>query len=452
MTLFQQMPILPERKSFGAELAGSLGESAGRILPRELSQQLENRALQQRGFNLAGVRDPAMRQQLLQMQMQRMQNLAEGMAKEGLSPSGMGLRGALPQSQTALQQAPQAPQAMPQQGMIPDSTLEEINDRIAAKQQSEIQRQVAEAQAYGIVPDVEEIRARQTKYGDIFQDALLKTGGTVLAPRLDSAGNPLLDAAGKPILENVGDPTAYSEELKAIARELGQNAYASGKDEQTIRREATQLANRIANAKDQAQKILAPSIKREIIEFGKGNLSRTTEKKLIASASSAIKPFVEIGAPGEAREYLARAGWNPEQIESIIQKASGSGFSESTRNVLATIPQFQQPETVKFGPRKGEVYGAKPLPESAYPAVQEALFSILESDPNANLILLRKEFEKKGVDWQTFKQAVDEAVVQKRINNRSKAYQYAEKVLIKPPLNVLDTIFFTTQKEYGGRG
>lgn len=442
MTLFQQMPILPERKSFGAELAGSLGETAGRFLPQELSQQLENAALKKQGFNLAGVRDPTMRQQLAQMQMQRMQRLAEGMVKEGLSRK--------PQPPVVPPQVIK-PDATPS-ATKPDATLEEINERIASKQQSEIERQVAEAQAFGIVPDVGLIRERQTKYGDIFQDALLKTGGTVLAPRLDSLGNPLLDDKGKPILENVGDPTAYSEELKAIARELGQNAYSSGKDEQTIRREATQLANRIANAKDQAQKILAPSIKREIQEFFKGNLSRTSEKKLIASASSAIKPFVEIGAAGEAREYLARAGWNPEQIESIIQKASGTGFSESTRNVLATLPQFQQPEMVKFGPRKGEVYGAKQLPESAYPAVQEALFSILESDPNANLILLRKEFEKKGVDWQTFKQAVDEAVVQKRINNRSKAYQYAEKVLTKPPLSILDTIFFTTQKEYGGRG
>lgn len=424
MTLFQQMPILPERKSFGAELAGSLGESAGRILPRELSQQLENRALQQRGFNLSGVRDPAMRQQLMQMQMQRMQNIGEAMAKEGLTAGMMPAQmSGMPQSQAALQQLPQAQQAaMPQQGMIPDATLEDIQARTLAKQQSEIQRQVQQGLKYGYVPDVETIRARQGKYGQIFEDALLKTS----------------------------PEDGYSEELKAIARELGQNAYSSGKDEQTIAREATQLANRIANAKQRAETLLSTGPQRQLEQLFKGNLSRTDEKKLLAAAAAAVKPFVEIGAPGEAREYLAKAKWNPEQIESIIQKSMGTGFSESTRSIIASAPQFQQPLKFLSGPRKGEVYDARPLPKSAYPQVKDIVFNILDADPNANLVLLRKELEAKGVDWQSYKKAVDEAVLAGKINNRSKAYQYAERVLERPPVGFLDRIFLSYG--IGGRG
>lgn len=444
MTLFQAMPILDERKSFGAELAGRLGQAAGQTFPQELARGLENQALKRYGLNLSGVRDPGLRQELARRALDRQMAFGQAMLQEGVTPTGGMPMGGMPQAMPQTQQ-PQMPMgempmggAMPQAaGAIPEQVpTTEAGQRSAQKERSFIQQQVAQGQAMGFVPNVERIRENQNKYMGVFENALLST----LAK--DQEGNLInADKNGRPI---------FSDEEIAAARELGQNAYYSGLDEGTIQRQAVQFANRLRNAKNQAESILAPGFQRNLENFFKGNLSRTDEKKLLSSASAGVKELVNLGLTGEAREALARAKWNPEQIESIIQKASGSGFSEETQSVLKSLPMLGKVDVIPSGVRKGEVLGAKPMNPQNFGAFKQAFDDIIAKDPNANLILLRKAFEEKGVDWQSFKQAVDEAAVENRLNTRSKAYQYAERVLEEPPLGFLERLLMAYGQ--GGRG
>lgn len=443
MTLFQAMPILDERKSFGAELAGRLGQAAGQTFPQELARGLENQALRRYGINLGGVRDPGLRQDLARRALDRQMAFGQAMVGAGLAPAAMPMEGMAPTGMP--QGAPTQRAGMPMAGAMPMMGAEappsqapttDAAARTLQKQQSSLQRQIQQGAAFGMMPDVEKIKENQEKYMGIYENALLNT----LAK--DEKGNLInVDKNGRPI---------FSAEEIAAARELGQNAYDAFLDEGTIQRQATQFANRLRNAKAQAESILAPGFQRNLENFFKGNLSRTDEKKLLSSASSAVKELVDLGLTGEAREALARAKWNPEQIESIIQKASGSGFSEETQSVLKSLPMLGKVDVIPSGVRKGEVLGAKPMNPQNFGAFKQAFDDIISKDPNANLILLRKAFEEKGVDWQSFKQAVDEAAVENRINTRSKAYQYAERVLEEPPLGFLERLLMAYG--VGGRG
>lgn len=415
--------VLDEVPSFGSALGRGLGQGVGAALPKVVSRELENAALRKYGANLAGIEDPSLRQSLAQMGIQRQMRSRSDLAKLGL-------------------EAPSAPISMKE-------SLTEAMPSRAKMMPSKERPAVRETVTETIRP--EELKMRTPD--ELKQEAALRYQAT-----LEAGGMPDLDAINQQLaleesrkdamrlkqeeygkiyeeaLKNVFEEA--SPETKAAIRQRGQNAIFQGKDEATIKREATQYANQIANAKAAVEKILRRNIFQDVKARMAG--SAREQENIKSSAAAAVKKLTDLGLVNEARSYLSDSGWYPEEREEIMSKALGSGFSE---DVMAAVNSFVAPKKKfkdSFDPKKP----IDKLDPAAYPDFKESFDRAIEADPNVNLILLRKKYEDKGVDWESFKRALDDAVLTGKIDPASKGYMAQQAVLDEPPLGFLGKVLY----------
>lgn len=425
------MQILDEVPSFGAALGRGLGAGLGEALPKTISRGIENAKLRRYGVDLAGIEDPSFRQTLGQMGIQRgikarsdLARLGLASSAEGAAPLGSAL-GAAPVEKGELgapaKKATPAFAPLEEQMAYDESRMpSELQMLTPSQRQQEIARRYQMTLDAGGAPDIDAIssqidaeegrktamREKQKEYGQEYENAL----ATVFK-----------DA---------------SEETKAAIRQRGQNAIFQGKDEATVKRDAAKLASQIANAKAAAEKVL----RRNVLQMAKARVSDSSrsQENIKSSAATAVKKLTDLGLVNEARQYLAEGGWYPEEREEIMNKALGSGFSEGVMAALNELPKFKKAFKDSFDPKKP----IGKLSPDAYPAFKENFDRVIESDPNVNLILLRKQYEDKGVDWEAFKRAIDEAVESGKLDPSSKTFMAQQEVLNEPPLNLLGKVLY----------
>lgn len=162
-----------------------------------------------------------------------------------------------------------------------------------------------------------------------------------------------------------------------------------------------------------------------------------TPTQQIKHDQQALKTVIESGPGGkdEARTALSEAGKPLEQREETVDP-----LPEETKNAVMSIPTLHAPVGTSRGLALKAQKGFAEKKAMAQPVLNNSLLSVLQANPNANLILLRKEYEKKGYDWRMFQDAVTNLQSQGVKLNPDQQKQYNE-YLYTPPEAGLDKIF-----------
>lgn len=125
--------------------------------------------------------------------------------------------------------------------------------------------------------------------------------------------------------------------------------------------------------------------------------------------------------PEVARSILAGKDFRPEQIEEVVGKQP-----TSVQGIIDKLPIKNKYVAKKI---------PKDLTEKNKLTFEQNLRDVLRQDPNVNLVLLRKKYAKKGINWKDFKDALlgmEEQGLQ-LTNEQRRSFD----TLMKPPIDDL---------------
>jgi hypothetical protein len=222
-----------------------------------------------------------------------------------------------------------------------------------------------------------------------------------------------------------------TDELLAYFAKKGEEIAPRTKSEADIDRylatEAKKFKNTLANVKES---VPAPRLFEKIKSTVLG-YDRNFDK-VKSDIRLKLNPLLKDGLYDTARNTLSELGYHPEERESII-----TDLSENPKKIISGMPDIKKREM-------GVSTYAKPFPESSYSQkdkqkVRQALSDVFSSDPSSNLILLRKAFEEKGVDWQEFKDQLNDLVNSGEVQLNDDQFE-SLNTIDQPPLNMLEKI------------
>lgn len=132
------------------------------------------------------------------------------------------------------------------------------------------------------------------------------------------------------------------------------------------------------------------------------------------------------------REILSKK-LAPEEVEERLNPLSKEDISS-----IDSFPQMR-PGVFKSGKRGGETLANIPnLKDNEKQFFKSHLAEVLNKNPKANPLLLRKKFEDKGVNWRDFRDAIDQLQEEGVVDfSNDQDYAQLEKHLNKPPLSPL---------------
>lgn len=431
---------------------------AGKQLRQENLLQKENKQLgEMLGMDLKNIRDPAIRQTLIQemLPLVMKRKLASSQA-EGMQNYIDKLKGK--ERETSRQEmSDMVSQTKPREA------LPEFNVPGRKSTPSKSQELIGAPSEYGQMPQplTFGVTEKLTTPQDFLKNSI------DLSNQLTSAGYPITPQEASNILANIenqkilqGQQTELerqqrteaqnkygqlsedmiskyfpnaSEELKSMFRKYGEEeATEKGATEATIRKN---LANKARIFTDRVEAIKsslpAPRVFQKFINQVMGT-DREFDK-LQNDMRIKLKPLLDKGLYNETREILHDLGYGPEETEATI-----FDLNPYAKQEIAKLPDLKKKE--KFV----STY-SKPFPEKqAYTPEQKeqivnTIRNVFKKDPNTNLILLRKAFEEKGVDWNEFKDALNELELNKEI--KLEADQETQRhFLDSPPLSNLGKI------------
>lgn len=228
-----------------------------------------------------------------------------------------------------------------------------------------------------------------------------------------------------------------TDEQKAIFKKIGEEAAAENRSEadidRVISKKVTQFKNTISNVEND---ISAPRVTNTLQRKFLG-----TDKEFDEAARDLrvkLKPLLDLGLYDTARKKLSELGYYPEERETIVNP-----LSEKTQNSLKRLPSVKKPVKIEKGitgmPRSLEEYYTPDQEE----ILKENLKEILQKDPNASLVLLRKGAEDKNYDWKVFKKAIQDIKESGEVPNFPNEDQFNQlNYLDSPPLNTLEKILY----------
>jgi len=221
-----------------------------------------------------------------------------------------------------------------------------------------------------------------------------------------------------------------NDEIRAIFNKKGEDAYNEGKTEAEINAELSQDARKFKNTLANIRSGIAP--------LAKGRNFEKTKKDLKVK----VQPLLDLGLYDTARNLLSELGYYPEQREEVV-----SDLGENAKKELVSLPKIERPKTKGMGhlwePLSYES-GMPEIPRNDYTpeqseTIKNNLRNVLQKDPTANLILLRQEYDKKGIDWQKFKDDLNELVMDGEVKLNDDQFNQFD-TLEQPPLNGLEKI------------
>lgn len=196
------------------------------------------------------------------------------------------------------------------------------------------------------------------------------------------------------------------------------------------------LADRLTDQQNKLSRLEnvhdAPSLWNNIKNFiSEGRIP--TEEEIIREATIASQGL----DPVEARRILSEKGFTPNMREKAIGK-----INMDQQKIISELPVERNIwSSVKAG--KG-VFGNEPT--RAEGERKEAIFSnvskVLKQNPNANLIALRSEYEKRGVDWRDFNEAIQELIISGELVPDDEQQAMINN-LNRPPLDRLEKMLRT---------
>lgn len=159
----------------------------------------------------------------------------------------------------------------------------------------------------------------------------------------------------------------------------------------------------------------------------KGETSEDREKKRMQLRKMMDKTKM---SPREKRAFLSKKGFGAEETEEIS--------SPLAKEVLSMTQEF--PDFSKSAQRKRD-FGLEGLTQTQKDFFKNNLKEIFQKNPSVNPLLLRKEFEKKGVDWRDFRNTLNELEEEGILDlSQNEDYAQLQKYLNKPPLGPLDKL------------
>lgn len=419
------------KQTFASQFGAGLGAGLGKGIPEaiesysdKLKLQRENAALKERyGLDLKGIESPQTRQTLLAHELQFGKKMKQ--AEASLKP--------YEQKATPLEQGMEA-------RSIP-STEKQPSRQVSGKN---FPQEETTGQKIPLMTP-QEIESKGVEYARVRNAQGLPTTaqeGIQFAEQQNARNaehNARVDADNLKRLEaqkRYGEQSVEkltrlmpnaTDEQQSLFRRKGENAAAEGMSEgdidRTMSKEAAKFKNTIANL----EKTIEPSrlfsgIKKKLL-----GTEREKEKEY-SSIRNQLKPLLDEGLYDTARSILSEKGYYPEERESII-----STLGEGPRKTLAEMPSLPVKKSVIPGvPAEQE-----PLTEKQAEMFQNNLFQALKSDPAANLILLRKAYEDKNINWSDFRDALDLGLAQGAFELNPEQYNQLT-VLNSPPLNKLE--------------
>ncbi|MES2875434.1 MAG: hypothetical protein V4708_17050 [Bacteroidota bacterium] len=402
------------KQSFSSQLGLSIGRGAAEGIAGGIQQGQERRAqekedkkLKELGVDLQGIRDPNIRAQLFAAQLKK-----KSTAEASLNSIPEHLRRG--NSNTSPTMADQ---------LVGNSP---ISNRIKTEQ--EIDQEAADtAQRKGTDFEEEKGKLQRTKHGQLADKQILESFSqevnNQLATSLGSKYTPEIGAAFEREAEQLGLKNLEpSEQRKATARAV----------------------NRFKNDLSNMESHIKPNKMTNYLTADK----KSNEKRL-TELRSQVKPFIEKGLYDEGRAVLADKGYYPEEIEEVVS----TGLSEPVKKELINFPSFKtasnekemSPWDVESAP--WETFKLNPQETDKF---VDSLSSVLKKDPSTNLVLLRKAYEDKGVDWDTFKTAVEELQLTGQFNPEDDTQlNQMGSTLKEPPLGYLGRLLHAVK--LGGR-
>lgn len=430
----------------------------------DIMQLKENKALQKNyNVNLNDINDPSIRQQLASTGIQRNQatnvaNASRGVnysnnpsARNSSPPSPAQNATSVPQAtqtRTAVGPAPMADapvQNQPRQntpivnsapsstGNMPkrttsgnvqprldvDQLLQKGND--IAQQQTDAQNPTSQLEGFALA---QQLNNEQQVYNDtlikedadrvIEQDRYNKMGVAALSQYFPE-----------------GTPDQASPEMKNIFEKKAEQAALRGDSEADIKKslvqDAKNLKDRINNIK---KSIKPPSRVWNKIGNAINNSKNLSDESVKNSTRIKVQPLLDDGLYDEARQLLDQVGYYPEEREAIL-----TDQGENTKKILAQLSAVEQP---KFKPTADKPFPQEvPLTQRQLQDFQSNLSQLVQADPSTNLVLLRKSYEDKGIDWTQFKDGIDQLIINGQLK-LSPDQENQFRTLETPPLDRLE--------------
>jgi hypothetical protein len=411
--------MVDEAPSFGSQIGRSLGQglgSAGAALAGTAMQKREDKLLKEKyGIDVAGFRGDT-RRTLIAEELKRGARKREAEStlpsstlagQIGLQDDEEGINDEFMSKPSLKKAVQEEPSVSKSRHILSDVEVEQEGERIARSRLNTanpitLEEGIELAQqrnARNI-----EYRNMQNTYGKIAEDELSK-----VLPNASPELQKVFAAKGEEYLrQNLSD----TESKRRLATD------------------AKNLTDKLASvAKSLPPKRALTSLKQAILGTGR------SDEKTKDSIRAKLLPLKKELGPAyydTARNILADTGRQPEEIEEII-----SNLGESTEKTLGDMPKVPKKfNDVLMG---GPLGKATKLDEKENEAFQENLGQVLKSDPTVNLILLRKAYEDRGVDWSSFKDAVDQMTLNGQFNPDPEQIK-AMDLLDNPPLDRLDAI------------
>lgn len=408
----------------------------------------EDKALKEKyGIDVAGIRDPDTRSQIIARKLASGTKSAQAKQQLGTNYFPGNEESPIPDVKTTKQVLPEfgevagkktarVPQNISQQpegmGSVPQPETQGVKRPLLAPDQLMNQaKQVAQLslgtdnpvspeQVYSALAEKNEDNRRYNAAVDLD-----------LAKRIESQdryGNIAVDTLEKVL------PDATTEQ-QAIFRKKGEEASKAGESEAEIKRnlavEARNFKNAIANIKKSiGPKRLFSSIKGEIL-----GTSRPEEKEQTAIKIK-LKPLLDEGLYGTARNLLSELGYHPEERESLITE-----LPEGSKKILATFPKINRETKSVFMPGMVNPGAQAEYTPDQTKEIQDTVSNIFKTDPSTNLILLRKAMEDKNVDWIAYKDALDKGIIEGTIKLNDDQFSQLDK-MDEPPLDRLDRMLY----------
>ena len=251
----------------------------------------------------------------------------------------------------------------------------------------------------------------------------------------------VLGSIGNYLFGQGKEPVTIPPEVRAYFKSYGENVAKMGGSEAEINKKITDEAKKFIDDSSNIVETLpdAPRFFKKVGDLFSDTGLPNEDVKI--AMRNKLKPFLEKGMYDYARDLLAQKDYDAEERETFI-----ADLSENALKEVSKLPKINNEP--KFKKDKG-LFGyditVKDLDNKYNEQTKELIHNnirdVLKSDPNTNLILLRKAYEDKGVDWRIFQNSINQLIQNNEFTpNADQSNQDAD--LSQPPLSNLDSILF----------
>lgn len=233
-----------------------------------------------------------------------------------------------------------------------------------------------------------------------------------------------------------------NDEIKSLFKRKGEEAAEANISEAAIEgnlsQEARKFKNTLANVKKSIEpKRLLTGIKQALLGTGREFEEARNGMRV------KLAPLLDEGLYDTARNLLSELGYHPEERESII-----SDLGEGSKKIVNSLPKMNKeairPHKIKNGLvhyENGETSFSteKQYSPKQLETIQDNIKQSFKADPTANLVLLRKAYEGKDVDWKIFDNTLNDAILNGEIKLTDDQFNQLDTIS-QPPLNNLEKI------------